>query len=206
MDYFLTILGMFVSVLLILVILLQRGRGGGLVGALSGLGGQSAFGTKAGDTFTRITIGIAAVWVVLAGISGQVLRSSTVLFRGDEPVSIQSKAKDADDRDAKRFGETKGSKKDSKDATDKESDTKTPLKPEDDSTKDDSTKEDSAKEAKEDAGKETKKEADSVKSDKDAKPEEKPKQDNPEPKGQETPEKDSKTKTDESKKDEETKQ
>ncbi len=75
MDYFFAILGMFISVMLIGIILLQRGRGGGLVGALSGLGGQSAFGTKAGDTFTRITIGIAAAWVLLAGIHGQVLRA-----------------------------------------------------------------------------------------------------------------------------------
>lgn len=196
MDYFLTILGMFVSVLLILVILLQRGRGGGLVGALSGLGGQSAFGTKAGDTFTRITIGIAAVWVVLAGISGQVLRSSTTLFRGDEPVSIQSKTKD-DDRDTKKFGDTKDSKKDSK-VDDNELDAQKPLKPEDDSPKEDSVKED--------AGKETKNEAESPKSDKEAKPVEKPKPDNSESKAQETPNKDSKTKTDESKKDDETKQ
>jgi preprotein translocase subunit SecG len=33
-------------------------------------GGQSAFGTKAGDVFTRITIGVAVVWVALAGITG----------------------------------------------------------------------------------------------------------------------------------------
>src|SRR5687768_14717783 len=54
------------SVFLILVILVQRGRGGGLAGALGGMGGQSAFGTKAGDTFTRITIGVAAVWILLS--------------------------------------------------------------------------------------------------------------------------------------------
>jgi len=77
MDYFLVFVGMFISVILIGIILLQRGRGGGLVGALSGLGGQSAFGTKAGDMFTRITIGIAAAWVLLAGIHGQVLRART---------------------------------------------------------------------------------------------------------------------------------
>lgn len=76
MATFLALVGMFISVVLIGIILLQRGRGGGLVGALSGLGGQSAFGTKAGDTFTRITIGIAAAWVILAGVHGQVLRSS----------------------------------------------------------------------------------------------------------------------------------
>ena len=44
------------SLFLILLVLVQRGRGGGLAGALGGMGGQSAFGTKAGDVFTRITI------------------------------------------------------------------------------------------------------------------------------------------------------
>ena len=45
------------------MVLVQRGRGGGLAGALGGMGGQSAFGTKAGDLFTRITIGVATVWI-----------------------------------------------------------------------------------------------------------------------------------------------
>jgi preprotein translocase subunit SecG len=56
----------FLSIFLMLVILVQRGRGGGLTGALGGMGGQSAFGTKAGDLFTRITIVVAAIWVLLA--------------------------------------------------------------------------------------------------------------------------------------------
>ena len=33
-------------------------------------GWSKAFGTKAGDVFTRITIGVAVVWVALAGITG----------------------------------------------------------------------------------------------------------------------------------------
>src|SRR3954466_11809588 len=57
---------MLLSIFLILVILVQRGRGGGLTGALGGMGGQSAFGTKAGDLFTRITIVVAAIWVLLS--------------------------------------------------------------------------------------------------------------------------------------------
>ena len=61
------------SVFLVLVILVQRGRGGGLTGALGGMGGQSAFGTKAGDLFTRITIVVAAIWVVLSMASLKVL-------------------------------------------------------------------------------------------------------------------------------------
>ena len=64
---------MLLSVFLILVILVQRGRGGGLTGALGGMGGQSAFGTKAGDLFTRITIVVAAIWVLLSMASLKVL-------------------------------------------------------------------------------------------------------------------------------------
>ena len=54
------------SAFLILVVLVQRGKGGGLVGALGGMGGSSAFGTRAGDVFTRVTIGVAVVWFLLA--------------------------------------------------------------------------------------------------------------------------------------------
>lgn len=52
----------FLSLFLILLILIQRGKGGGLTGALGGPGGQSAFGSKAGDTFTVITIVVASIW------------------------------------------------------------------------------------------------------------------------------------------------
>jgi preprotein translocase subunit SecG len=38
------------------------------------MGSQSAFGTKAGDTFTRITIVVAIIWVVLAGGVGMAMR------------------------------------------------------------------------------------------------------------------------------------
>jgi preprotein translocase subunit SecG len=53
-------------VFLIGVILIQRGKGGGLAGAFGGVGGSSAFGTKTGDVFTRITVGIAIAWILLA--------------------------------------------------------------------------------------------------------------------------------------------
>jgi preprotein translocase subunit SecG len=57
---------MFVAALfLIVLIVLQRGRGGGLAGALGGMGGQSAFGSKAGDMFTKITSGVAIFWILL---------------------------------------------------------------------------------------------------------------------------------------------
>ncbi len=62
------------SMFLILLVLVQRGRGGGLTGALGGPGGQSAFGTKAGDLFTRITVGVAAAWIILCASAVFVLR------------------------------------------------------------------------------------------------------------------------------------
>src|SRR3954452_12490196 len=74
-DYMFMIPQMLLSVFLILVILVQRGRGGGLTGALGGMGGQSAFGTKAGDLFTRITIVVAAIWVVLSMASLKILNN-----------------------------------------------------------------------------------------------------------------------------------
>ena len=53
------------SLFLIALVLVQRGKGGGLTGALGGMGGQSAFGSKAGDAFTKITIVTAAIWIFL---------------------------------------------------------------------------------------------------------------------------------------------
>ncbi len=58
-----------VSLFLILLVLVQRGKGGGLTGALGGMGGQSAFGTKAGDAFTRITIITTLIWITLCMIT-----------------------------------------------------------------------------------------------------------------------------------------
>jgi preprotein translocase subunit SecG len=61
LNVVLIVLGLF----LILLVLIQRGKGGGLVGALSGVGGSSPFGSRAGDTFTRVTIYVACIWLLL---------------------------------------------------------------------------------------------------------------------------------------------
>ena len=57
------------SLFIVLLILLQRGRGGGLTGALGGAGGASAFGVKAGDIFTRITAVSVLLWIVLCALT-----------------------------------------------------------------------------------------------------------------------------------------
>ena len=56
------------AIFLIVLVLIQRGKGGGLAGAFGGMGGQSAFGTKAGDLFTKITIGVASFWIILCSV------------------------------------------------------------------------------------------------------------------------------------------
>lgn len=61
-----TILAFFfgvLAVLLMIVILLQRGKGVGLAGAFGGTGGATAFGAKTGDILTWVTI-IGAVMLL----------------------------------------------------------------------------------------------------------------------------------------------
>ena len=64
------------SLFLICLVLIQRGKGGGLAGAFGGVGGSSAFGTKAGDVFTRVTIIVAAVWILADACSWSSSRTS----------------------------------------------------------------------------------------------------------------------------------
>jgi preprotein translocase subunit SecG len=61
LNLILLLLGLFMIVL----ILIQRGKGGGLIGALGGTGGSSPFGSRAGDQFTRLTIYVACIWLFL---------------------------------------------------------------------------------------------------------------------------------------------
>jgi preprotein translocase subunit SecG len=85
------------AVVLILLVLVQRGKGGGLAGALGGMGGQSAFGTKAGDTFTKITIGVATFWILLCVVSVGALRHRTA---GKLDVAAPTQAPAAPSQDA----------------------------------------------------------------------------------------------------------
>jgi preprotein translocase subunit SecG len=74
-----------VGVFLILLVLIQRGKGGGLAGAFGGAGGSSAFGSRAGDTFTRVTIYVAAVWILLIMFMIKMTQPTTPL-KPDQPT------------------------------------------------------------------------------------------------------------------------
>ena len=69
-QYLLTFILIVVCLMLIGIVLLQKGRGGGLSGAFGGGGGgQSAFGSKTGDVLTWFTVGLAAVFLLLNVVS-----------------------------------------------------------------------------------------------------------------------------------------
>ena len=78
------------AIFLILLVLVQRGRGGGLAGALGGMGGSSAFGAKAGDVFTRVTVIAAAIWIILCIIAANVAPSSESRINTGSSVPVSS--------------------------------------------------------------------------------------------------------------------
>lgn len=73
---FLNLLVILTGVFLIGLVLIQRGKGGGLAGAFGGVGGSSPFGSKAGDSFTRITIYVATFWILLIMVQVRVMNSA----------------------------------------------------------------------------------------------------------------------------------
>lgn len=75
MTTFLSIIHVFVCTFLILVVLLQQGRGGGLGGAFGGASQQVFGGRGAGNFMTRVTWGCAMVFI-LTSVSLAYLASS----------------------------------------------------------------------------------------------------------------------------------
>lgn len=67
----------FMSLFLILIVLIQRGKGGGLVGAFGGLGGSSAFGAKSTDVFVKITVITVIIWFAFCIVGRHILDIKT---------------------------------------------------------------------------------------------------------------------------------
>jgi|SRR3954447_22912141 len=55
-----------ISIIMVLLVLIQKGRGGGLAGAFGGAGGNTAFGSKTGDVLTWATSVLFGVFLFLA--------------------------------------------------------------------------------------------------------------------------------------------
>src|SRR4051812_43421137 len=73
---------------MILLVLIQKGRGGGLASAFGGAGGNTAFGSKTGDVLTWTTSIVFFVFLVLA-ISINLLGNKTQnQFSGTAPAPV----------------------------------------------------------------------------------------------------------------------
>ncbi len=107
LGYLLDTLLVITSLFLICLVLIQRGKGGGLAGAFGAPGGGSAFGTKAGDIFTRITMITAGIWITLSMLLVVLSNQRTSAFT-DAPSSANKSAfapsKDGDAKAGKDAG------------------------------------------------------------------------------------------------------
>jgi preprotein translocase subunit SecG len=72
--HFLNFVVIVLGLLLMLIVLIQRGKGGGLAGAFGGAGGSSPFGSRAADQFVKITLWLAGVWVLVIMIQVKVVK------------------------------------------------------------------------------------------------------------------------------------
>ena len=77
-SHVLNLIVMCLSGLLMLIVLIQRGKGGGLAGAFGGAGGSSPFGSRAADAFVKVTLYLAAVWVLFIMIHVKVVKYDAV--------------------------------------------------------------------------------------------------------------------------------
>jgi preprotein translocase subunit SecG len=76
LNFILLLVGLF----MILLVLIQRGKGGGLIGALGGTGGSSPFGSRAGDQFTRLTIYVACIWLFLTMVQVRAIQATLIMY------------------------------------------------------------------------------------------------------------------------------
>ena len=90
--------GIFVigSVVLILVVLIQKGKGGGLSGAFAGGMASGILGSKTGDVLTWITISVASAFIIVALVLDRWWRPSTTgpALRAPAPITSNDTGRD----------------------------------------------------------------------------------------------------------------
>jgi preprotein translocase subunit SecG len=89
--FFYTCLVLFIitCLFLILLILIQKGRGGGLSGAFGGAGGNTAFGSKTGDVLTwatSIVFGVFLLLAVVLNLIGNAMDRRGATVAGNAPL------------------------------------------------------------------------------------------------------------------------
>ena len=83
------VLFVLVSLVLILVILLQKGRGGGLTAAFGGGMGGGLLGSKTGDFLTWVTIILVGIFLTLAVLMGKYYRPEVGDYGNGDVVAAE---------------------------------------------------------------------------------------------------------------------
>ena len=71
-------------VALILIVLIQKGRGGGLSGAFGGAMASGILGSKTGDFLTWVTVGLVGVFLTLAVVMAKFYKPGTGDYGADQ--------------------------------------------------------------------------------------------------------------------------
>lgn len=80
-----------VCLLLILIVLLQAGKGGGLAGAFGGAGGQTFLGARgAADFLSKFTIYLAIAFMFLSLILSLTYGRQGTIRIGEEPPTVET--------------------------------------------------------------------------------------------------------------------
>lgn len=79
------------ALILVLIVLIQKGKGGGLSAAFGGIG-SSLLGTKTGDFLTWVTISIVGVWLLLSVAAAKWFKPAASEFLQNEPAPISAPA------------------------------------------------------------------------------------------------------------------
>jgi preprotein translocase subunit SecG len=74
------------AVVLVLAVLIQKGRGGGLSGAFGGAMASGILGSKTGDFLTWVTIGLAALFLTLAVVLARFYRPALSDYGGGPTI------------------------------------------------------------------------------------------------------------------------
>jgi preprotein translocase subunit SecG len=87
--HILSVLWLLSAVMLVLVVLIQKGKGGGLSGAFGGGMASGILGTKTGDFLTWVTISLAGAFILLTVVMAKFYRPSLYGPAGEQPIQSQ---------------------------------------------------------------------------------------------------------------------
>ena len=94
MTIFLTVMHVLVCLILIVVVLLQRGKGAEIGAVFGGGGSSTVFGSRgAGNFFTKLTAGAAIIFMgtsLILSYMGTGDSSSTLFPEGEEPATEET--------------------------------------------------------------------------------------------------------------------